>query len=300
MLLSSPALTDQLDAPHKSRGTACCQRPKAGFMRLSVSKNGMCKDIPDIPIHILTKKGMQPHRRNGPIDVFGDYGKLDCVLVALNGAFGGIYLTRKDLAEIQPRFASGGLSIDPRVDQTLRDVIAKQTPFTIETRKKLRNSFKVFLETTGIYVACAELTLCDGSVDYHAIYIDCERDVVHFGFNDAGDDMISFLIEKPDRRDVSAAKRNLVTEKNFPRNEEDPRRSLRSLRIRDVVQVMLKVKMLEEVPQAAYKFVAPAVDRPKRTAEVESLPVAKRMRSENTKRKNEVSCETHSSKRTRH
>lgn len=61
---------------------------------------------------------MQPF--NGPIDVFGDYGKLDCVLVALNGAFGGVYLTRADLVEIQPLFATGGLSIDPREDQTLQ------------------------------------------------------------------------------------------------------------------------------------------------------------------------------------
>ena len=111
--------------------------------------------------------------------IFGDYGKLDCVLVALNGAFGGVYLTRADLVDIQPLYATGGLSIDPREDQTLRDLIAKKTPFTIETRTELRNNFKVFLPTTGIYVACAELTLYDGSVDYHAIYIDCERDVVH-------------------------------------------------------------------------------------------------------------------------
>ena len=129
-------------------------------------------------------------------------------------------------------------------------------------------------------------------VHYHAIYIDCERDVVHFGYNDAGDDMISFLIQKPDRRDVSAAEANLVTEKNFPRDKQDPGRSLRSIRIREVVQVMVKVKALKHVPHAAYKYVAP-----KRAAEVESLPVAKRTRSVNSKRKND--CGINGNKRAR-
>jgi hypothetical protein len=95
-----------------------------GYMRLDVAKDGTCKDIAEIPIQILNTKDMQPFRRNGPIDIFGDYGKLDCVLVALNGAFGGVYLTRADLVDIQPLFATGGLSIDPREDQTLRDLIA--------------------------------------------------------------------------------------------------------------------------------------------------------------------------------
>ena len=101
-------------------------------MRLNVATDGTCKDIPDIPVKVLTAKGMQPHRHNGPIDVRGDYGKLDCVLVALNGAFGAVYLTRADLVAIQPLFATGGLSLDPSIDQQVRDIVGSRTPFTVE------------------------------------------------------------------------------------------------------------------------------------------------------------------------
>mgnify|MGYP006901819535 CR=1 FL=1 len=45
-----------------------------------------------------------------------------------------------------------------------------------------------------------------------------------------------------------------MTQKNFPRNRENPGRSLRSLRIREVVQVMVKVKALAHVPHVAYKY----------------------------------------------
>ena len=68
---------------------------------------------------------------------------------------------------------------------------------------KLSGSYKVFLETSGIYVVATKLICADGTEQLHAIYLDCERDVVHFGYNDYGDDMISFLIEKPDRRDTT-------------------------------------------------------------------------------------------------
>ena len=115
--------------------------------------------------------------------------------------------------------------------------------------------------------------------------------MVHFGFNDAGDYMISFLIEKPDRRDVSAAEANLVTEKNFPRNKEDPGRSLRSLRIRDVVQVMLKVKKLKEVPQAAYKYVEPTVDPPKRKNENSDGRSGKRVKYVSASLQDEVAAQ---------
>lgn len=37
--------------------------------------------------------------------------------------------------------------------------------------------------------------------------------------------MISFLIERPDRRDVGAVEANLVTEKNFARDPDSPPRS---------------------------------------------------------------------------
>eukprot|EP01044_Picomonas_judraskeda_P022160 COSAG03_NODE_5431_length_1251_cov_1.647569_2_plen_161_part_00 len=134
-------------------------------------------------------------------------GRDDCVLVAINGACGYIVLTREQLTAIQPLFKSGGLSL---YDDRLRDIVNK-TPFKMERRKKLFGSYKVFLETSGIYVVATKLICADGTEQLHAIYLDCERDIVHFGFNDYGDDMISFLIEKPDRRDIKRAEENLVS-----------------------------------------------------------------------------------------
>ena len=77
--------------------------PAPGYMRLSVDSNGQCKDIQTIDVEILTKKGVFPLRRNGPVDVTGDYGREDCVLVAINGACGYPLLTRDQLATIQLR-----------------------------------------------------------------------------------------------------------------------------------------------------------------------------------------------------
>ena len=58
-------------------------------MRLDICPDGRCEDVKVIGIQILkTTKGMQPYRSNGPIDVNTDYGTEDCVLVAVNGAFG--------------------------------------------------------------------------------------------------------------------------------------------------------------------------------------------------------------------
>ena len=50
-------------------------------MRLSVDSDGQCKDIQTIDVVILTKKGVFPYRRNGPVDVTGDYGREDCVRI---------------------------------------------------------------------------------------------------------------------------------------------------------------------------------------------------------------------------
>ena len=226
--------------------------PQTSFMRLNVDSNGQCKDVENIPILIVTKKGTEPHRRNGPVDVLGDYGRDDCVLVAINGACGYTVLTREQLTAIQSLFASGGLSL---YDDRLRDIVNK-TPFKMERRTKLFNSYKVFLETSGIYVVATKLICADGTEQLHAIYLDCERDVVHFGYNDDGDDMISFLIEKPDRRDTTSAEENLISPKNFPRNTENPGRSLVKIEIREVVQMMVKTKKIKSIPHVAYTFAA--------------------------------------------
>jgi hypothetical protein len=226
--------------------------PQTGFFRVDTDFNGHCEYIENIPILILTKKGIEPHRRNGPVDVLGDYGRDDCVLVAINGACGYTVLTREQLAAIQPLFASGGLSL---YDDCLRDIVNK-TAFKMERRTKLFNSYKVFLETSGIYVVATKLICADGTEQLHAIYLDCERDVVHFGYNDYGDDMISFLIEKPDRRDTTSAEENLISPKNFPRNTENPGRSLVKIEIREVVQIMVKTKKIKSIPHVAYTFAA--------------------------------------------
>ena len=215
-------------------------RPLTAYMRLDVGTDGQCKDVAKIPDIVLTEKGVVPFRRNGPVDVTGLYGREDCVLVAINGACGYIVLTRDDLSAIQPLFASGGLSL---YDDRLRDIVNK-TPFKMERRKKLSGNYKVFLETSGIYVVATKLICADGTEQFHAIYLDCERDIAHFGFNDDGDDMISFLIEKADRRDVMTAKENLISPKNFPRNTENPGRSLVKIEIREVVQIMVKTKKI--------------------------------------------------------
>jgi hypothetical protein len=46
------------------------------------------------------------------------------------------------------------ISLNPAVDLTLRDVVARKTPFTIEHREQLSGGFGVILETEGIYIAC--------------------------------------------------------------------------------------------------------------------------------------------------
>jgi hypothetical protein len=257
--LHSGHLREKLGVPSWVHAKDLCNRaftalkPKTRFMRLTVGQDGRCKDIPSIPTVTLTEKGIKPWRRNGPIDVTGVYGRDDCVLVALNGAFGAVHLTRADLAAFQPLFTTGGLSLK---DKQLREVVDR-SPFRVEYRKKLSNSYEVFLKTSGIYVACAKLICADGSEQYHAIYIDCERDVVHFGYNDAGTDMISFFIEKPDRRDVASAEANLVTPANFPHDTNNPGRSLEKIEILDVVQVMLKVKAIAKVSHASYVYQPP-------------------------------------------
>lgn len=154
----------------------------------------------------------------------------------------------------------GGLSL---YDDQLRDIVNK-TAFVLQRRTKLTGSYKVFLETTGIYVVATKLICADGSEQLHAIYLDCERDVVHFGYNDSGDDMISFLIEKPDRRDIVSAEANLLRRDNFPRNTENPGRTLAKIEIREVMQVMVKTKKLHAIPHVAYKLAA--TKRPLETA----------------------------------
>jgi hypothetical protein len=226
-------------------------------MRLDICPDGRCEDVKVIGIQILkTTKGMQPYRSNGPIDVNTDYGTEDCVLVAVNGAFGAQWIQRADLAADQPRWEFGGLSL---ADQQLQNYIKSKTPFVLEYRGRLSKKqspqcFEVLLEVAGIYVASVELTCKDGTKCRHAIYVDAERDIVHFGRNDKNDDMIAFMIEKSDRRDVASARDSLVTRKNFPPNPNEPGRSLESMKILEVYQVLIKAKHMRQVPHAAYRI----------------------------------------------
>lgn len=63
-------------------------RVTAGCSTAYVLQRGTYGSMFPTTVKILNTKDMQPFRRNAPIDVFGDYGKLEaCVLVALNGEF---------------------------------------------------------------------------------------------------------------------------------------------------------------------------------------------------------------------
>ena len=74
----------------------------------------------------------------------------------------------------------------------------------MERHKKLSSTYKVFIKTTGIYVVATKLICADGTEQLHAIYLDCERYIVHFGYNDYGDDMISLECN------VGALRRNVA------------------------------------------------------------------------------------------
>jgi hypothetical protein len=187
--------------------------PAPEYMRLYVQPNGQCEDIEELPMIALVRFGTLPHRRNGPVDVHGSYGPDDCTIVAINGAVGHAFLSRALLVEQDPLYAEGGIVL---WDEQLRAIINSKSPYDLQPRVGLANSYAVFAKTQGIFLVATELHLRDGTMTLHTIYVDMWRRVVHFGLNDGGTDMISFLIERADERDCETARDNLVNDTNFP------------------------------------------------------------------------------------
>ena len=223
-------------------------------MRLYVEPNGQCNDIEDLPMITLVRFGTLPHRRNGPVDVHGSYGPDDCTIVAINGAVGHAFLSRALLVEHDPLYAEGGIVL---WDEQLRAIVNSKSPYDLQPRVGLANSYAVFAKTQGIFLVATELHLRDGTMTLHTIYVDMWRRVVHFGLNDGGTDMISFLIERADERDCETARDNLVNDKNFPVDPQRPDKKLVRVEITQVVEVMLKTRYVPsgEVPHVAYEWV---------------------------------------------
>jgi hypothetical protein len=228
---------------------AALGRTKGSFMRLTVGRAGHCKDVIDLPETAIPPGGIVPWRRNGPVDVATPHGRDNCVLVAMNGAFGGVYLDRGKLSQFDDSLQQGPIDL-----QAVCEVVNMcKTPFVLEYSTALsKGGYDIFLRTTGIYVAVLGLTLADGTINFHAVYIDGYRDVVSFGYNDGGADQIAFLIEKADRRDTETAKANLLSPRNFPVDKNEPGRALVAIDVLQVAQVMLKTKAMRFAKHAAY------------------------------------------------
>jgi hypothetical protein len=228
---------------------AALGRTKGGFMRLTVGRGGHCKDVIDLPKAAIPPGGIVPWRRNGPVDVATPYGRDNCVLVAANGAFGGVYLDRGKLSQFDDSLHQGPIAL-PAVCEVINRC---KTPFVLEYSTALsKGGYDIFLRTAGIYVAVLQLTLADGTINFHAICVDGYRDVVSFGYNDFGTDQVAFLIEKADRRDTETARANLLSPRNFPVDENEPGRALVSVDVLQVAHVMLKTKALRFAEHAAY------------------------------------------------
>jgi hypothetical protein len=228
LALNAPAPGDDADANARQVKAFVTKSfkeiwPAPEYMRLYVEPNGQCNDIEDLPMITLVRFGTLPHRRNGPVDVHGSYGPDDCTIVAINGAVGHAFLSRALLVEHDPLYAEGGIVL---WDEQLRAIINSKSPYDLQPRVGLANSYAVFAKTQGIFLVATELHLRDGTMTLHTIYVDMWRRVVHFGLNDGGTDMISFLIERADERDCETARDNLVNEKNFPVDPQRPDKKL--------------------------------------------------------------------------
>ena len=247
---------------------------RGGFLRLTIGRGGHCKGVIKLQKTAISPGGLEPWRRNGPVDVATPSGHDNCVLVAINGAFGDVYLDRDMLSQFDDSLQQGPIDL-----QAACEVVNRcKTPFVLEYSTALsQGGYDVFLRKAGIYVAVLELTLADGTTNFHAVYIDGNRDIVHFGYNDGATDQIAFLIEKADRRDTETARVNLLSPRNFPVDENEPGRALVSIEVLQVAQVMLKTKALRHAKHVAYRIAA-AVEL-KRTAETAAGGGGKRGRA---------------------
>ena len=230
-----------------------------GILRLKVAADGISKDVVELYDEILPygTKHLLDLRRNGAVEVTADYGPRDCVIVAFNNAYGGVFLLRNtvayttssimplSIANIESRFAEGDLCIDK-----LLPIInnKKRTPFVVTKDNDLSGKFDVFLKPVGIYVIALVLVDTDGNIDSHAVTLDCERNYVNFGYGADSDGQIVLHFAGPagegDRRDVDQVKMVLV----------DYFKNLKEIVVADVLKVQVKAKALRYAPDVAYKI----------------------------------------------
>ena len=230
-----------------------------GILRLKVAADGISKDVVELYDEILPygTKDLLDLRRNGAVEVTADYGPRDCVIVAFNNAYGGVFLLRNtvayttssimplSIAGIESRFAEGDLCIDK-----LLPIInnKKRTPFVVTKDNDLSGKFDVFLKPRGIYVIALVLVDTDGNIDSHAVTLDCERNYVNFGYGADSDGQIVLHFAGPagegDRRDVDQVKMVLV----------DYFKNLKEIVVADVLNVQVKAKALRYAPDVAYKI----------------------------------------------
>jgi hypothetical protein len=162
--------------------------------------------------------------------------------VALNNAVGEPRFNRADMAKFQPAFDDR----DMPVKFLVRAISVGKSPYEGVVCKKLTGTYKVFLETSGIYVVCVTLFLKNGTQQSHMISFDANRDILCFGMDDAGFEQITLLIEKPDRSNEAAARDNLLG--HFP--------DLKRIEVTFVIEMRVKVKALKNTHEPAYTVVS--------------------------------------------
>eukprot|EP01047_Picozoa_sp_COSAG01_P040317 COSAG01_NODE_3386_length_6153_cov_89.762471_5_plen_360_part_00 len=91
------------------------------------------------------------------------------------------------------------------------------------------------------------LFLKDGTQQSHMISFDAYRDILCFGMDDEGFEQITFLIEKPDRKDEIAARDNLLS--HFPK--------LKCMEVTFVIEMGVKLKALAYTHEPAYTIQKP-------------------------------------------
>jgi hypothetical protein len=218
-----------------------------GFMRLDVYDGLIEKghEVKRLPVCEPPGPEIVPLHRNGVVEcdisLMSEVGERDCAVVAMNNAVGHPQYSRKAMAQFQPAFEKGDMPVN-----LLVRAISRESPYVGQECKQLTGSYKVFLETSGVYVVCMTLFLKDGTEQSHMISFDANRDILCFGMNDQGFEQITFLIEKPDRKDETAARDNLLS--HFPK--------LKCMDVTFVIKMQVKVKALfSHAHEPAYKKV---------------------------------------------
>jgi hypothetical protein len=220
-----------------------------GFMRLDIYHGLIEKGhtLEQLDILPVPSKGVRRMYRNGVVEcdisLMPEVSERDCAVVALNNAVGHPQFSRKAMAQFQPAFKKG----DMPVKQLVRAISSGRSPYVGKECKQLKGSYKVFLKTSGVYVVCMTLFLKDGTQQSHMISFDAYRDILCFGMDDEGFEQITFLIEKPDRKDEIAARDNLLS--HFPK--------LKRMEVTFVIEMGVKLKALAYTHEPAYTIQKP-------------------------------------------